>query len=209
MIRLSWSSAHQPAQVIPRERLLIPYEVHLAVAFPQVRPGGWLVLASPAYEELYEVVAADESSRQGYALASKTTRVRLRGENLDIFDDEVRSAVAFAESEQLAVAERPLTTPRRGERRRPRPARGGAAARPRAPRLGPPRARARTAAGLQLVSLDGRTTRALAVGEELIVAAPRRRRIVASPRRDRARGHGRRARRRRSSSARPPTTTRS
>ena len=172
VIRLSWSSAHQPAQVIPRERLLIPYEVHLAAAFPQVLPGGWLVLVSPAYEELYEVVAADESSRQGYALASKTTRVRLRGENLDIFDDEVRSAVAFAESEQLAVAERPLTTPVEGsvvdlDRLVEEPPPG------RALLVSGRRARARAiAAGLQLVSLDGRTTRALAVGEELIVTAP-------------------------------------
>lgn len=115
LIRLSWSSPSQPTQIVPKERLLIPYDVHLSAAHPGIVPGGWLVLAGPTYEELYEVVEAEESSRQGFALASKTTRVRLRGENLAIFDEQVRSAAAYAESERLPTAERPLTTPLGGD----------------------------------------------------------------------------------------------
>jgi predicted phage baseplate assembly protein len=171
VIRLSWSSPSQPKQIVPRDRLQIPYDVHLGVPVPQIVPGSWVVLAGPAYEELYEVVEAEESSRQGYALASKTTRLRLRGENLAIFDDQVRAVAALGESVQLATAERPLTTPVTGttiELDRL----AGDLPPGRALLVSGRRMRVRVeGVGLQLVSLDGRVTRALVEDEVLLVTA--------------------------------------
>lgn len=171
LIQLSWSSPSQPKQIVPKERLLIPYDVHFSAAHPGIVPGGWLVLAGPTYEELYEVVEAEESSRQGFALASKTTRVRLRGENLALFDEQVRSVAAHAESERLPTAERPLTTPVTGvtiELGRL----VGDLPPGRALVVSGRRMRVRVeGAGLQLVSIDGRVTRALLQEEQLVVAA--------------------------------------
>ena len=86
--------------------------IHLDRVYPQIVPGSWLLLSHPKYEEIYEVVEAVEDSRVGFTLAAKTTRVKLKGENLnEKFDNHVRDAVVFAQTEELEIVEKPLTTP--------------------------------------------------------------------------------------------------
>ena len=78
--------------------------LHAAVA-----PGSWLLLASPDYTELYNVTKAVASSRAGFGLSGKTTRVTLSGENFATFKDAVRSTVVYAQSELLPRAEAPIS----------------------------------------------------------------------------------------------------
>lgn len=93
----------------------------LDAVYPGLVPGSWLVLSSPGYSELYRpdpALGADavaEASRTGFTLSAKVTRVTLEGENLPLFDDSVRDTVVFCESEELAVAEPPLTDPIQGD----------------------------------------------------------------------------------------------
>src|SRR5206468_12111010 len=105
----------QPKEIVPQDRLRLPSVVHLGAVHKEVVPGGWLVLASPSYEELYAVEQAAESSRQGFALAGKTTRLLLDGENLGRFNGHVRETAAFGASERLELAERPILDPVEGD----------------------------------------------------------------------------------------------
>jgi hypothetical protein len=83
--------------------------VHLDAAYPQIRPGSWLVLAQPEYVELYEVENAVEDAQANFTISGKTTRVTLKGENLkEKFDKFVRETMVFAQSEKLEIAEKPL-----------------------------------------------------------------------------------------------------
>jgi hypothetical protein len=108
--------------------------IFLDALYPKIVQGSWLVLARPSkveidesdsakserkvqkpYVEVYEVLAAEESSRSDFTLNAKTTAVRLDGENLrDKFNDTVRETVVFAESEELEIAEYPVTAPVEG-----------------------------------------------------------------------------------------------
>jgi predicted phage baseplate assembly protein len=82
--------------------------VHLDGLHREILPGSWFVIGRRGYEELYDVEEVDESARRGFGLAAKTTRVRLRGERLHFFEENVRDAVVYAESEELEQAERPI-----------------------------------------------------------------------------------------------------
>ena len=66
------------------------------------------MLSRQGYRELYRVVEVNESARHGFGLALKTTRVLLEGEKLEEFDEHVRDAVAYAQSEPLELAETPI-----------------------------------------------------------------------------------------------------
>ena len=85
----------------------------------EASPGGYAVLAKGAfnspnegaggYVELYQVSSATEVSRAEFALSGKVTRLGLRGQNLaDKFRREVRATSVFVQSEELALARRPL-----------------------------------------------------------------------------------------------------
>jgi hypothetical protein len=93
-------------------------EIYLDALYPQIVKGGWIVLVAPApefYREVYEVTDAVESSRKNFTLTAKTTRVKLKGENLrEEFNDRVRDTVVFAENEELEIAEKPVTDPVEG-----------------------------------------------------------------------------------------------
>ncbi len=89
--------------------------VHLDALYPGIVQESWVVLSKPGYVELYRVARADEDARSRFTLSAKTTRLELEGENLSAhFDDQVRTAVVFAESEELEAAEEPLTDPVEG-----------------------------------------------------------------------------------------------
>ncbi len=83
--------------------------VHVDGLHREILPESWVVLAIPDRVELFQVDDVDESARQGFALAAKTTRLVLRGDDLEAFDDHVRDAVVYAASEELAFAEAPIT----------------------------------------------------------------------------------------------------
>jgi len=130
-IKLYWSGPSLSKEIIPQTYLHPPCiynewpgftiseisyphinTIYLDKVYKQITPGGWLVLSIPTYQELYEVVNAVEDSRVDFTLASKVTRIELKGDNLkEEFDNHVRDTVVFAESEQLELAEQPLETP--------------------------------------------------------------------------------------------------
>lgn len=90
--------------------------LHLDGTHPTILPGGWLVVSTPDYDELYEVTAAVGDSRSGFTLNAKTTRVGVRGENLRAqFDGKVRSLTVFAQSEELDRAPEPAVEPVAGD----------------------------------------------------------------------------------------------
>lgn len=89
--------------------------VHLDAAYPKIVAGSWVVLQKPGWVELYGVTRVDESSRSGFALSGKSTRLELEGEHLETqFDDAVRETVVYAVSEQLERAEVPIDRPVEG-----------------------------------------------------------------------------------------------
>ena len=86
-------------------------EIQLDAVYKEIRPGSWLVLVSPIYRELYGVTEVEEDARARFGISSKTTRVILDGENLTLFDGQLRQTMVFAASEPLRLAERPIETP--------------------------------------------------------------------------------------------------
>jgi hypothetical protein len=87
-----------------------PDTIHLDTIYPKIINGSWLILATTEYEEVYKVTESIESSRKGFTLTSKTMSLKLSGENLEKeFDDRIRDAVVFAQSEELEIADKPVT----------------------------------------------------------------------------------------------------
>ncbi len=86
--------------------------LQLDTTYPKIVPESWIVLSRPGYRELYEVEEVVEDSRSRFTLSGKTTRVLTRGENLyDVFNDYVRETIVYAQSEELELAEQPITDP--------------------------------------------------------------------------------------------------
>jgi hypothetical protein len=85
----------------------------LDAVYPQLVAGkGWLVLSAPQYQEVFRIDAAVESARAEFGLSGKTTRITLgAGENLDRFDQAVRTLVVHAGSERLEFADQPRPDP--------------------------------------------------------------------------------------------------
>lgn len=111
VIKLHWMPPGKNKQIIPQEQFSPFYTLYLDTIYPQIVPNSWLVLSIPEYQELYQVVTSGEDARTGFALTAKTTRLTIKGENLyEIFNEKVREAVVFANSELLELAEKPITT---------------------------------------------------------------------------------------------------
>jgi len=85
--------------------------IHVDGLHREILPASWLVVGRRGYEELFDVQVVDESARQGFGIAAKTTRLELRGEHLHFFEENVRDAIVYAESEELAFAEAPIDDP--------------------------------------------------------------------------------------------------
>ena len=98
-------------------------DIFLDAAYPQIVVGSWVVLARPdpafptrGYWELYQVTTALEDSRTDFTMSSKTTRLTLAGENLlSEYGSALRQTVVYGQSEQLPIAEAPLTDPVQGD----------------------------------------------------------------------------------------------
>lgn len=111
-IKLSWTPPGVAKQVIPQERLYPRnvHTLHLDALYPQIVHNGWLVLSVPEYQELYQVDTAGEDARASFTLTGKTTRLKVKGENLrEIFNERLRETAVFAASEKLTLVETPIT----------------------------------------------------------------------------------------------------
>lgn len=96
--------------------------IDLDAAYPKITPGSWFALVSNAatphpsglsgYVELYRASAVSFPSRTAFALSSKITRLTPDiSENLDEFRHRIRQTLVLAQSEELAVTQRPLGYP--------------------------------------------------------------------------------------------------
>ena len=71
----------------------------------------WAVVANENAVEVYKVTEATSSARSDYAISGKSTRLRMSGQNYENFAGAVRSTTVYAQSELLALAERPIDPP--------------------------------------------------------------------------------------------------
>ena len=110
-IKLRWSGPGQTEAVIIPQSQLSPPVAYLDALYTQITKGSWLVLSTPDYQELYQVETVAEESPDNFTLTAKTTHLTLKGENLHLFDRQLRKTVAFAQNEELELAEQPITTP--------------------------------------------------------------------------------------------------
>ena len=90
--------------------------VDLDSLYQEMQAGSFVVLAKGSaargadhYVELYTVTSVAEVSREEFGLAGKVTRLGLNGANYSLFQHEVRGTSVFGQSEQLQLAEYPLT----------------------------------------------------------------------------------------------------
>lgn len=98
-------------------------DIFLDAVYPHIVAGSWVLLARPdpaypnrGYWELYEVTAVVEDSRTDFTMSAKTTRLTLAGENLiSEYNTALRQTIVYGQSEQLQIAEAPLTDPVQGD----------------------------------------------------------------------------------------------
>lgn len=89
--------------------------IDLYAAYPKILKDGWVVLSKPGpvddmYTEVYRVGKVSLTSRQDFAISSETTHIQLdTGNNLERFG--LRETIVYCQSEELQMAEVPLTTP--------------------------------------------------------------------------------------------------
>jgi hypothetical protein len=89
--------------------------INLDSVYSQIVLNSWLVLTRPklsdeaAYAELYRVRFVGEESKADFNITGKTTRLEISGENIDKFSP--RNATVQAQSEEVQIAETPITEP--------------------------------------------------------------------------------------------------
>jgi hypothetical protein len=88
-------------------------QINLDSVYTQVTSKSWLVLADHFYiwdyNMLFRITNATEQIKADFGLEAKTTRLDIVGENIWMF--RPRSTIAYVQSEELALAEQPLTDP--------------------------------------------------------------------------------------------------
>ena len=117
-IKLFWAAPGLAKEIIPAKQLYPRniHDVHLDAIYSHLVKGSWVVLAAPGYQEVYQVERVAEDARANFAMSAKTTRLTLKGENLlEKFDEQIRETVIFGQSEELALAARPVTGPVQGD----------------------------------------------------------------------------------------------
>ncbi len=83
--------------------------IYLDTIYPQIVQNSWLVLAIPNELEVYQIKSVAEDAKADFTLTSKTSRLKLDAALPDQFANHLRDTVVFAQSEQLELAEVPLT----------------------------------------------------------------------------------------------------
>jgi hypothetical protein len=115
VIRLFWQPPGQSKQIIPQARLSSRYDFYLDREYPQILPNSWLVLSIPGSQELYQVAIVSEGARTDFMLSGKATRLAVKGKNLhEIYNEQIRETLVFANSELLELAETPVTSDVKG-----------------------------------------------------------------------------------------------
>jgi hypothetical protein len=145
-------------------------QIDLDASYPKIIPGSWVALVRPNYTEIYKANEVDFTSRTGFGLVSKITRIYPDGdEHLTTFG--LRTTTVFAQSEELPLAEEPL----------PRELSGDTIAldgwvagllKNRTLIVSGKRMRVRAATPLSLWSADGLRRVTIQRGDSLIVTAP-------------------------------------
>ncbi len=84
--------------------------IYLDRIYPAILRDSWLVLSKPTYQELYRAAAVGEAAKTEFTLAGKSTRIRLEpDEHVSWFaGSDYRDTLAFAQSEELKLAQWPL-----------------------------------------------------------------------------------------------------
>jgi hypothetical protein len=97
------------------ERIFGTQTIHLDAVYPKIQSGQWATLVKPNYKELYGITKAVPAAKREFTLSAKTTRLDLdTKENLSTFG--LRETVVFGQTEELALAEEPITTLLSGDR---------------------------------------------------------------------------------------------
>jgi hypothetical protein len=81
--------------------------INLDTVYPPIVLNSWIALAAENYTELYRVTAVSEESKADFNMSAKTTRLGIEGENIQKFSPQ--SATVYAQSEELAMAETPVS----------------------------------------------------------------------------------------------------
>jgi hypothetical protein len=98
--------------------------IDLDASYPKIVKGGWFALAggddpsgsSTGFVALYRVADVAQTSRTGYGVSAKITRLSAdTSQDLDKFEHHLRDAHVLAQSDELTLAERPLLYPLYGE----------------------------------------------------------------------------------------------
>lgn len=76
--------------------------------------GSYLLLDKGDYAELFKATTVTHGSRAEFAISGKSTFVKLAGQNLSLFANQVRQTVVFCKSEALAFARAPIASPLAG-----------------------------------------------------------------------------------------------
>jgi hypothetical protein len=85
-------------------------QIDLDASYPKILAGSWVVLAKSGYVELYKASQVSFTSRTGFGLVSKITRLAPDiDEHLSFFG--LRETTVFAQTEELLTNEEPLPLP--------------------------------------------------------------------------------------------------
>ena len=88
--------------------------IDLDAAYPRILADSWVALEKPSFVELYRVQEVIPFSRTDFTLSGKSARLKLdTNRHLDWFG--LRDTVVHAQSEELELAEAPLTHPVYGD----------------------------------------------------------------------------------------------
>jgi predicted phage baseplate assembly protein len=83
--------------------------IYLDAIYPKIVEGSWIALVEPAYTDLFKVSEVRISSQTNFTLTAKTSMIRVEGNTTHRFDR--RSSLVLTQSEELKIAEKPITTP--------------------------------------------------------------------------------------------------
>jgi hypothetical protein len=84
--------------------------VFLDGVYPQMVEGSWVVLSDGINLELYKITEAVEDGRTGFTLTTKSTRLRLDGEDLDKdFGSRVRATTVWGGADEVPIARARVT----------------------------------------------------------------------------------------------------
>jgi hypothetical protein len=79
--------------------------------YPAIVTGSYCLLDKSDHVALFKVSAVSQGSRAEFAVAGKSSYLKLDGQDLALFEKAVRETTVSAQSEALALARAPLTTP--------------------------------------------------------------------------------------------------